>query len=268
MIMSLKRSALVILVSLLSMAIAVAEEPQQDNTGTNPANFTYDFRVSGEYQSLPGGDNSLRFTTFEMRWPLGANIGLEKLGQRFQVRFKVPMLDLSVESPEGETFNRSGIGDINARLLWLAKMKKKYVLATGLEVFFDTASDESLGQGQTALGPQVFVVFPGMVGKGSIFAPAYQYVFDVSGNSDRSDISRSQIDLFFVWTLRGGKNWAVVDPQIIFDHENGTETALIEVEWGQMMGKSVSSYVRPGFHVASDELYDWNIEIGLKYIWR
>jgi hypothetical protein len=253
---------------LMSATLASAEAEPADNTGTNPANFTYDFRASAEYQSLPGGDNSNRLTTFEMRWPLGANIGLEKPGQRFQLRFKVPMVDLSLEDPEGGTSNRSGIGDINARLLWLAHMNKKFVLATGLEVFFDTATDESLGQGKTALGPQVFAVFPGLVGKGSIFAPAYQYVFDISGDSDRSDISRSQIDLFFVWTLRGGKNWAIVDPQIIFDHENSTETALIEVEWGQMMGKSVSSYIRPGFHVAKDELYDWNIEIGLKYIWR
>jgi hypothetical protein len=263
-----KFSTIVAVLLLLSAASASAEETKADNTGTNPANFTYDFRASAEYQNLPEGDNSLRLTTFELRWPLGANIGLEKLGQRFQLRVKVPMADLSLEGPEGGTFNRSGLGDINARLLWLAHMKKKFVLATGLEVFFDTATDESLGQGKTALGPQVFAVFPGMVGKGSIFAPAYQYVFDISGGDDRADISRSQVDLFFVWTLRGGKNWAIVDPQIVFDHENDREFALVEVEWGQMMGKSVSSYIRPGFHVAMDELYDWNIEIGLKYIWR
>ena len=95
--MSRQASVLIVaLLLLLSAGTALAEEQQSDNTGTNPANFTYDFRVSAEYQSLPGGDNSARFTTFEMRWPLGANIGLEKLGQRFQLRLKVPMLDLSL----------------------------------------------------------------------------------------------------------------------------------------------------------------------------
>ena len=81
---------------------------------------------------------------------------------------------------------------------------------------------------------------------------------------------RSQIDLYFVWTLAGGKNWLIVDPQVIFDHENDTTPALIEVEWGFMIAPSVglSGWLRPGAGIGADRLYDWNLEAGVKFVWR
>ena len=141
---------------------------------------------------------------------------------------------------------------------------------TGLEGFFDTASNDALGSGKTSLGPTVIGVFPGLVGRGSLFAPAYQYVFDVGGSSDRADISRSQLDFYFVWTLAGGKNWLIVDPQVIFDHENDTTPALTEIEWGFMIAPKVgiSGWLRPGFGIGPDKLYDWNLEAGIKFVWR
>lgn len=60
-------------------------------------------------------------------------------------------------------------------------------------------------------------------------------MFDVAGDDDRSDIRRSQIDLYFVWLLAGGRNWLIVDPQIVLDHEAGKELGLIEAELGFMI---------------------------------
>ena len=109
-----------------------------------------------------------------------------------------------------------------------------------------------------------------MLGGHSLFAPGYQYVFDVAGDDDRSDIRRSQIDLYFVWLLAGGRNWLIVDPQIILDHESGKELANIEVELGFMIAPSAgaSTYVRPGWGVTEEKLYAWNLEVGLKFVWR
>jgi len=41
------------------------------------------------------------------------------------------------------------------------------------------------------------------------------------------------------------------------DHENETETVILETELGQMMFGPTSSYIRPGFHLAGDELYSY-----------
>jgi hypothetical protein len=38
-----------------------------------------------------------------------------------------------------------------------------------------------------------------------------------------------------VWLLAQGKNWLILDPQIIIDHDTDKTPALIEAEWGYMI---------------------------------
>jgi len=264
----------------LTPALAADDPPEQDNTGTNPVNFTYDFRLYTEMASLPIDDSSLITNTFEFRWPFGRDVANLKgvgtgspyfdMGSRIGMRLRARYSNLSVDLPGSGTESVTGIGDIDVRLLGLPYVGKKTVLAVGLEAFFDTATNDVLGSGKTSLGPTVIGVFPGLVGRGSLFAPAYQYVVDVAGSDDRADISRSQLDLYFVWALAGGKNWLIVDPQVIFDHENDTTPALTEIEWGFMIAPKVgiSGWLRPGFGIGADRLYDWNLEAGVKFVWR
>jgi hypothetical protein len=100
-----------------------------------------------------------------------------------------------------------------------------------LEAFFNTASHDVLGSGSTNLAPVIFVTLFNVLGPRSLFAPGYQYVFDIAGNN----VSRSQIDLYFVWILAGGKNWMLFDPQITLDHENSREFVQADAEWGFMI---------------------------------
>lgn len=255
---------------------------QEDNTGTNPVNFTYDARFYTEMAKLDGG-GALITNTFELRWPLGRNVAnirgdqsdsvFNRMGQFASLRFRGRHAGLSVPAPGSGAFGTaevSGIGDFDVRLLTLAYTSPNLIIAAGVEAFFDTASNEALGAGQASLGPQVFAVFPGVLGGASLFAPGYQYVFDVSGDDDLADIRRSQIDLYFVWMLAGGRNWLIVDPQIILDHDSGKELATIETELGFVIAPSAgaSTYVRPGWGVTEEKLYAWNLEVGLKFVWR
>jgi hypothetical protein len=230
-----KHAFALVMAVLVVAGLTVPVRAQQDNTGTNPVNFTYDFRLYAEMASLPQDDGSLITNTIEFRWPFGRDVA----------NLKGESTDSPFVSP-------------------------KTIIALGLEAFFDTATNDALGSGKTSLGPTVIGVFPGLVGPGSLFAPAYQYVFDVAGSDDRADISRSQIDLYFVWALAAGKNWLIVDPQVIFDHENNKTPALVEAEWGFMIAPKigVSGWARPGVGIGSDRLYDWNLEAGLKFVWR
>ena len=77
----------------------------------------------------------------------------------------------------------------------------------------------------------LFTGFPGAIGKGSLFVPGYQYLFSMGGDENRPDISRSQIDLYFVWLLPKGANWLIVNPQIIADHEASKTGALVEINY-------------------------------------
>ena len=97
---------------------------QEDNTGTNPVNFTYDARFIAEMAELDGG-GSLLTGVFELRAPLGRNIAnlrgqgqgslFYDMGSRFGVRFRGRYQNLSVPNPASDPFGTSqvsGIGDI------------------------------------------------------------------------------------------------------------------------------------------------------------
>jgi hypothetical protein len=253
---------------------------QEDNTGTNPANFTYDARLYFEMADLDDPRGSLITSTYELRWPLGGDVakvtgaddGLySKLGKKFGMRVRARFKDLSLDNPGEEVFGTSevsGIGDIDARVLYMAYASKRIIIVPGLEAIFDTATNPALGNNANVLAPVLFAVFPGVLGGQSLFAPGYQYLFDISG--DDTKVSRSQIDLYFVWLLGKGAHWLIVDPQVVIDHENKQEPALVEVEWGYMIAPSVgaSTYLRPGAGIGSDKPYEWNLEFGFKYVWR
>ena len=87
----------------------------------------------------------------------------------------------------------------------------------GFEVTFNSATNDALGFGKKVLAPMLFAGFPGLLGKKSLFIPGYQYLFRVGGDENRPDVSRSQIDLYFVWLLPKGGNWLIVNPQILAD---------------------------------------------------
>ena len=255
-----------------------AEEQEEDNTGTNPINFTYDARFYPEMSWLPEG-GSLITTTFEFRAPLGADlqnltnerIGIfDDLGKRFAYRIKVRQKSLNLEDEEGRTETISGIGDTDFRLLGIPYVTNTFGIAGGLEWYFPTATNDFLGDGRFALVPQIFFGFFGLLGPNSIFAPGYLYVWDIGGDSDRNEVNQHKIDMYFVWLLAQMRHWLIVNPQANFDVGNDRNLFLVDVEWGFMIPPlpGASVYLRPGVGIGSDRPWDATFEFGFKFIWR
>ena len=266
---------LLITVFLLAASATFAQEKKKDNSGTNPINFTYDYRLYTEMQHLPNGAGSQVRGIMEFRAPLGRDmakyLGEEAgfwrdIGSEFALRFRAYYNDLSLTTPTGDINSVSGIGDMDARLLWLAHATNKFALAGGVEAFFNTANPEILGSGSTILAPVVFFGFFNLMGNRSIFAPGFQYQFDIAGNT----VSRTILDLYFVWIISGGWNWIILNPQIIFDHHNEAEFAMIDFEWGFMIApeSGIGGYIRPGIGVGYDRPFDYNLEFAIKFVWR
>lgn len=249
--------AVVTATALLAVAFPAALVAQDDNSGTNPIAFTWDFRMYPEAKSLPGANSSQTFT-FEHRVPLSSN---------WQFRTRSRFVNSTFESPGGPV-STTGFGDMDMRLLHIPIAGPKFALATGLEAFLNTASQPNLGEGRTSLGPQVFAVFFGALGQGTLIAPAYQYTFDIAGDDGRAKVSRSSLDLFILWIAPSKKFWLLADPQYIFDHENDRNWGQLEFEAGAMMFGPTSNYLRPSIGIGEDRAYDWSIEFGFKVIWR
>ncbi len=273
---NMKFLSIFLLMAIAASAFAQEDaKPKKDNTGTNPINFTYDYRLYYEMQQFKDDGGSQNRTIMEFRAPLGRDLSnvlgktegfLPGMGSRMQLRMRsyYNTVNLADEGQGNTTI--SGIGDFDARFMAIAHVTNKWGIAPGLEAFFNTASNDALGSGSTILAPVVFFGFFNLLGERSIFAPGYQYQFEVSG----PNVSRSIIDLYFVWILAKGKNWLIVNPQPIFDHHNEVTFAQVDVEWGFMIvpKSGISGYIRPGFGLGEHRPFNYNFEVAIKFLWR
>lgn len=236
----------------------VEEEQKKDDTGTDPTNFTFDFRLTFEHQRLSGGSSN-NIILIEQRIPTP---GIEKW---LQLRIKLP-LSQTVSTTDGQT--ASGFGDLSARALTVPYRSEVFAVAFGLEYFGATASATLPGVDRHSLGPQVFLGAFFKMGQRAtgLFIPGYQYRFSVGGSGAK--VNQSVMDFYFVALPKSKKFWLLVDPQLILDHEIKKNTFLAEIELGRTMFGPISATFRPGFHIAGEKLYTWNIEAGIRVIWR
>jgi hypothetical protein len=251
-----------------------AEEPKKkDNTGTNPVNFTYDFRLIQEMQQFKDDGGSQNKSYFEFRAPMGRDIAnvadkqagaLVDMGSRFAVRLRGYYNTVNFNDAANTTL--SGIGDFDARVLAIAHSTSKFVIAPGLEGFFNTSSNDLIGSGSNILAPVVFFGWFNALGKHSIAAPGIQHQFSVGGNK----VNRTVLDLYYVKILAKGKNWLVINPQPIFDWENNTQYMVVDVEWGFMIvpKSGIAGSVRPGFGIGKDRPFNYNFEFAIRFVWR
>ena len=230
-----------------------------DKSGTNPINFTNDLRAYYEYQDLSGGGEG-HVGTLEGRTPI--------FDGKVQVRVRVPFKAVDFDVG-GMNISESDLGDINARLLAVPYLDPKngLALAVGLEMFFPTAGDDVLGEGKFSLGPQIFgVKFAPFGIKGSLIAPAVQQVFSVAGESDRTAVNKTQLDLFILKQSDDKRTYVLLDPQYVIDWENDKQFGLFEAEAGYVFESGISLYGRPGVGFGGDKPIDFNFEVGIKYI--
>ncbi len=259
---------------LLFGSVAVAQDGEdikaamkKDQTGTNPLNFTYDARIYNEFRWLnTEGDGDQNITTLEYRAPFA--------GGKWQFRGKARHVDLEVDINDNgfSEINDSGVGDVDLRFMTIPYLKK-FGIATGVEFFLDTASDDSLGSGADVIAPFIFFGFFNPFGPGSLLVPGYQHSISFDEDDGRDDVNQGLIDIFMVKTWKSNQYWGFIDPQIVLDYENNKEFMLLEFQGGMMLDsvfgtKGHSVYMMPSFGVGDDRPYDYSFELGYKVVWR
>lgn len=252
-------------VGLSSSGFAQEQSGEGDKTGTNPVNFQRDIRFYDQFAWLnTEGDGTVNVTTVEFRTPFA------KGKWQYRVRARFTSLSADLNNDGIDDVDESGLGDTDMRFLTVPvlNMAKKWAFAVGLEVFFDTASEDALGLGTTSLGPQVFYVK--FLPRG-LFAPGLQYKFSVDEATGRSDTDQILIDLNYLRMAKDKQSWFFTDPQIVIDNETNKEFAIVDLEFGWMMSKWTelkghSFYVRPTFGVGEDRPVDYGVELGYKIV--
>ena len=246
--------------------LAQSEEQKMDKTGTNPINFSREFRIYNEFTELnTQGDGTQNVTTADMRLPFAGG----KWQWRLRARYTTIVADLNDDG--SDDIDENGLGDWDMRFLTVLSLDKKSLQAWagGVEVFLDTADEDTLGSGATSLGPQIFWV---QFFKGGLFAPGLQYKFSVDEESGRDEVEQWLIDLNYLKMADDKLSWFFTDPQLIFDQEAVLDYAIVDLEWGWMMAKwrpeakGQSFYARPSFGVGGDRQTEYSVEVGYKWI--
>jgi len=246
--------------------MAEGEIEESDRTGTNPVNFQKDIRLYNEYSWLnSAGDGSQNMTTLELRSPFAGG----KWQWRMRARYNMIKADLNGDGIYD--LDKSGMGDLDMRFLTIPVLDipNKQAWAVGLELFFNTASEDALGSGTTSLGPQiVYVKFL----EHGLFAPAIQYKFSIHEDSGRSETDQVLIDLNYLQMAEDKQSWFFTNPKTVIDNEHNLEYALVDFEFGWMMTnwypemKGHSFYIRPSFGIGHDRPKDGSLELGYKII--
>lgn len=257
----IKTIPLLILITSFSNSLYAA-----DQTGTNPINFTRDFRIYNEYSWLnTEGDGNQNLTTVEFRTPFADG------KWQWRIRGRYNSIEADINNDGTDEVDESGLGDIDMRFITVPYFNKadKSAVAMGLELFFDTASEDALGSGTTSFGPQIFYV---KFMKNGLFAPGLQYKFSVDEDKGRSEIDQFLIDINYLRMADNKQSWFFTDPQIVIDNENNTEFAIVDFEFGWMMTKwwpnmqGQSIYIRPSIGIGIDRPTDGSIEFGYKMV--
>lgn len=241
-----------------------------DKTGTNPINFTFDARGYNEYQWLnTAGDGWQNLTTFEFRVPVADG------KWQFRTRLRSAAIEADLNDDGIDDVDEWGFGDMDLRILTVpyVDMSRKMAIATGLEVFLPTASEDVLGANALSFGPQVFgVFFKPFGGFFDLIAPAYQHKFSVYEERGVNNVHQGLIDLFLLKTFGNKKKWALINPQTVIGYKNDREFMLVEAEVGTMLDdilstKGHSVYMRPSVGIGHDRPYDFTLEAGYKIVW-
>lgn len=244
----------------------VKEALKKDKTGTNPINFQRDLRLYYQYQFLnTAGVGTQNLTTVEFRTPFADG------KWQYRIRARYNALTADVNNDGTDDINESGLGDTDMRVLTvpILDIANKQAWAFGLEVFFDTASEDVLGSGTTSLGPQAFYV---KFFKNGLFAPGLQYKFSIDEETGRSKTDQFLIDLNYLLIAGDKQSWFFIDPQIVIDNESNMEFAVVDIEFGMMMSNWVadlntqSFYIRPSFGVGQDRPVNGALEVGYKWV--
>ena len=249
-----------------SNSMADGQTDETDKTGTNPVNFQRDIRLYNEYLWLnTAGDGTQNLTTLEFRTPFAGG------KWQFRTRARYNIIEADLNDDGNDDLDESGFGDLDMRFLTvpILDLPNRQAWAFGLELFFDTASEDALGSGATSLGPQAFYV---KFLKNGLFAPGLQYKFSVDEDTGRDEIDQFLIDLNYLRMAEDKQSWFFTDPQIVIDNENNTEFGIVDIEFGWMMTKwrpemkGHSFYIRPSFGVGADRLTNGSIEVGYKIV--
>lgn len=252
--MTISARQLLATIILSSCVISGAVAQEKDSSGTNPATMTRQIQVYDEYRFLRG-DHYFNIKNFRYTEPFGDTVSL---------RMSVPVEGTNVLGDDDW-----GLGDVSAKLSWVAYLSRSNAFILSGELYAPTASNDLFGTGKWVIAPGV--TWANFLSPEIIVAPAYIQSLSFAGDDHRDDVNRGDFDLYVVYKPHGKDWWVTSDTTISQDFEHDTTPISWELNFGKQLfklqdGGVVNGYIRPGVGIGYDRPYNFNIEVGFTVI--
>jgi hypothetical protein len=198
-----------------------------------------------------GGGNSLHDTT--------AEIDIQFL-DRVLLRYEGALRVLS--TPAGQT---SGIADANLKLIAVITSSPRLVVAAIPGVVLDTASRPQLGAGK-----QQLILGAGAAAKPRRWWLPYLIVgeqFSVAGDETRPSVNQLSVDVGNI-VFGKGQSWYKLDLNTVVDFEAGVGRFFPVLEVGRLLIGRVGLFMRAGTQALGPRVLDYNVEVGVRYLFR
>jgi hypothetical protein len=225
--------------------------------GTDPTAIVGRVQLSTQYANLAHGAQ-FHGTVARVDLPFRGN---------WLLRVDTPFLGWSDPNRPGTT-SAKGMGDVVAAVGWRAYNTPEYAVFLGVLSSFPTAAQNTLGLGKYTVGPLIATARFLPRWESFLFG-VFQHQVSVGGDPDRADfqVTRASLQVNTIWADRW---WTTVQGVWQVDWERSAKSSMTaEFEVGRNLVGRLGAFVRPGIGIWGRDLigaYDWNIEVGVRYM--
>ena len=227
--------------------------------GTDPTAIVGRMQISSQYADLPG---QARFSDSVVR------IDVPFRGN-WIVRMDLPFIRWTDPNRPGTT-SAAGLSDLAFTAGWRVLNTTESALFLGVVSTYPTATNNGLGFGKYTAGP-ILATSRFLPQWESFLFVVFQHLLSVGGDPSRRGIQFTQgsAQINTIWAERW---WTTVQGVWRVDWEGSAKTSMTaELEVGRNVIGPFGMFVRPGVGVWGQSgfgAYTWNIEAGVRYMFR
>jgi hypothetical protein len=253
--LQMKHMLLAATAACLVTAATSVRADEAANNGTDPTRLTTQAVVNWERVDLKGG-----FVSDTLKLNYTVPVGEKR---DWSIRYRLPLASVNVLGN-----NSYALGDASVQATHVYGLSRKGGWVAQAEMVFDTASRDELGTGKNVVkGTLVKAWF---LSDGSIFAPALVHSESLWGDSHRSGVRATTLDLYYVPKLSDPRNLITVDPSINRDWKSEKSFVGLAVTFGRVLGPALGGTgivsLKPSLFAGDGRPGGWGVELGFKVL--
>ena len=220
-----------------------------DKTGTNPANLQTSVDLFNRFASV---DDQLFVDQVTWRYAQAF------AGHRMRARVDLP---LTFGNLTGRV--EAGFGDVAPGWEWLAAARGRVGVLAGVDLTFDTSSNDALAVGHHTAAPAIGVVV--VPRSDTVISLRYDQRLSLNTVDGRADVNKGTLEGSVV--RRGSDDWWVrATASLNVDVEQSTTWSRLRGEWGKVLFGGFSTWVQAGGGLGASRPADWTVDFGFRVV--